>query len=39
MLEILLQSLFEGIWYLVELVEFSHSLHGRVVPDNGRLRS
>ena len=33
MLEILFKSLFERIWNLVKLIEFPHSLHGRMVPD------
>ena len=32
MLEVFLQSLFQRVWYLVKLVELSHSLHGRMVP-------
>ena len=33
-LEILLQSLFQGVGYLVELVELPDPLHGRMVPEN-----
>ena len=33
-LEVLLQALFQRVWYLVELVELSDTLHGRMVPDN-----
>ena len=33
MLEILIQSLFQWVGYLVELVKLSHPLHGRMVPE------